>query len=131
MGMTDRLLIISGISYNFKLQHFKNICTTMGKPQEFHVLLGFQPLLKRSIIVSFNSVNDKRHFMHVFRVVFPDLTVQEIFKALKVFSWDPTLNPAAVIAGLKTEGMHVAEVRESFGEEFLMTDFRLAKHPDY
>jgi len=69
---TDKLLLISNLEFNFRLQHFKNICTNMGKPLDIWMVNKYNQYSKKSIILRFNTVAEKRHFMHVFRNVLPD-----------------------------------------------------------
>ena len=122
----DKILLISCLEFNFRLQHFKNILATMGKPLDVWLLHKYNHFTKRQIIIRFNTLAEKRHFMHVFRNVFPEFHIQEIFDQIRVLNIHDEINLKAL-----TDLMQPVDLKESFGEEFLMGDFKLAKDPAY
>lgn len=114
------------MEFNFRLQHFKNICNSIGKPLDFWVINKYNHYTKRSMILRFNTVAEKRHFMYVFRNIFPLYQVEEVFNQFRILNIHDDLNLKAL-----TDLFKPTDFREGFGEEFIMGDYRLSKDPNY
>lgn len=67
------------------MKEFTKLCSNIGKPKEFYKLARFTELMRSQVIILFDSPQDKRYFMKVFGIVFPDFITQEISKIIKLF----------------------------------------------
>ena len=85
-------LMISRMDRHVDPLEFKKLLPYLpGKPKTLFSLAKYSDhLLYRSLLVSgFDTPQDKRLFMHVFRMLYPDYWVQETSKILKFFILTP------------------------------------------
>jgi len=75
--------LISRLEKDLDMKEFVKLCQNIGKPKEFIKLARYTELMLGQVIVTFDSVPDKRYFMNVFRIIFPDFLVQEVSKIIK------------------------------------------------
>lgn len=82
---SPNFLIVHRLPANLHFEEFKKVVSHIGKPKSFVQLARTTETLLKSVLIGFDSVQDKRYFMNVFKIVFPDFIVQELSKVLKIF----------------------------------------------
>lgn len=81
-------LLVSRMDRNVDPVELKKVCSLMpGKPKLFLSLARYSStLLKRQVLIGgFDTIQDKRVFMNVFKMLFPEYLTQEVSKLIKVF----------------------------------------------
>lgn len=81
----DATLIVSRLERELDVKEFTKLCSNIGKPKEFFKLARYNELMKGQILITFDSISDKRYFINVFRIVYPDYITQELSKIVKFF----------------------------------------------
>lgn len=82
---SESSLLISRLEKDLDMKEFIKLCSNIGKPKDFIKLARYTELMFGQVIVTFDNVQDKRYFINVFRIVFPDFIVLEVSKIVKLF----------------------------------------------
>eukprot|EP00347_Sterkiella_histriomuscorum_P018016 403347107 len=127
----DNTLLISRLERELDMKEFTKLCSNIGKPKEFYKLARHTELMKAQVLIVFDSVQDKRYFMNVFRIVYPDYIAQELSKIVKIFCISLFQEEMEIdwkdffVRGFK----ETQTVFVSTGGEVLASDYRLSKSP--
>jgi len=81
----DSCLLVSRLEKDLEMKEFQLMCNHLGKPKQFYKLARFSEVWLRQVLIAFDNPQDKKHFLFVFRIVFPDFLVQELSKSVKAF----------------------------------------------
>ncbi|CDW88387.1 UNKNOWN [Stylonychia lemnae] len=126
----DSILLLSRLDRELDMKEFAKLCSNVGKPKEFFKLARYSELMKGQVLITFDSVQDKRYFMNVMRIVYPDFLSQELSKIVKFFCMSQFQEEKEIdwkdffIRAFK----ETQTVFLSTGAEVLATDYRLSKH---
>lgn len=80
--------MISRLDENLELTEFKKLCAYLpGKAKTFLSLARYSDMLmKRQVLIGgFDNAADKKAFMNVFKMLYPEYWLQEVSKIVKFF----------------------------------------------
>lgn len=131
----NQSLVVSRLDRNIDINEFKKLCTILpGKAKQFYNVAKYSDaLFKKSVIVGgFDNLADKRSFLNVFKLVFPEYWIQETSKILKFFCLtnDESETDCDWKEYFQRRFKDTAQnIYTATGAEALASDYKLLKNP--